>query len=167
MNNPQRNDERLAQWAHQMLGQLPDRRAPSALAPRILAAVAKQRSLPWYRLPWHRWPATHRILSATLMGAAFVALWWFLLPRADTAGATAAQLAASQLDVFRPVTALGDLIAALGNAAILVLRGFNTWVIVTLVAAFALMWTATLGLGTACWRMATGPGSTAFNSTPE
>lgn len=156
MNDPRHNEEPLARWAGNVLGQLPHRTAPRGLAPLILAAVARQRSVPWYRRPWRLWPGSARMLSATLVGGSFAALWWFLLPQADTVSASAAQAAAAQWEVVRPWAALSTLVSAVGKALLLVARGLNPWVLVALGGLLALLWSTTLGLGTACWRMAAG-----------
>lgn len=156
MKDPHNPQEPMAQWADRVLRQLPARPAPPGLAPLILAAVGRQGRRPWYRQPWLQWPAGLRVLSGVLVGAAFVALWWFLLPRADAVGSSAAQMAALPFDVLRPFAAVSNLLAALGRASLLVVRGLNNGVVVAAVAAVALVWSTTLGLGTACWRMAAG-----------
>lgn len=159
MKDPHTHDDGLARWASDVLRQLPTRPAPVALAPRVLAAVARLQSRPWYRQPWRLWPLALQVLSTVLVAGALAALWWFLLPRADAVGTSAAQLAASQWEMARPVTARADLLGALFKAVLLVLRGLNTWVIAAALGALALAWSTTLGLGTACWRMAAGTGS--------
>ncbi len=53
----------LAAWADQTLRQLPMRRAPASLMPRVLAALARQRALPWYQQPWFRWPRHFQMLA--------------------------------------------------------------------------------------------------------
>jgi hypothetical protein len=153
MKDPRHPEDPLARWAGGVLGQLPDRTAPPSLAPRILAAVARHAMRPWYQL---QWPLPLQALAVVLMISAIAAAWGLLLPRADAVGTSAAELAASQLGVVRPVGTLASLASALGNALLLVLRGLNSWVTVAGLGILALFWSTTLGLGTACWRLAGG-----------
>lgn len=156
MKDPRHPEDPLARWAGNVLGQLPDRTAPPSLAPRILAAVARHANRPWYQRPWLQWPAAVQFLSVVLMISVMAAAWSLLLPRADAVGTSAAELAASRLELVRPVGAFTGLLGALGNALLLVLRGMNSWVTVAGVGILALFWSTTLGLGTACWRLAGG-----------
>ncbi|MBL9171943.1 MAG: hypothetical protein JNL10_00285 [Verrucomicrobiales bacterium] len=156
MKDPRHPEDPLARWAGNVLGQLPDRTAPPSLAPRILAAVARHANRPWYQRPWVQWPVALQWVAVALMLSAIAAAWGLLLPRADAVGTTAAELATSQLDLVRPVGSLASMLGALGNALLLILRGLNSWVTVAGVGILALFWSTTLGLGTACWRLAGG-----------
>lgn len=156
MKDPRHPEDPLARWAGNVLGQLPDRTAPPSLAPRILAAVARHAMRPWYQRPWLQWPVALQVVAVVLMIGVIAAAWGLLLPRADAVSTSAAELAASHLGVVRPVGTLASVAGALGNALLLVLRGLNSWVTVAGLGILALFWSTTLGLGTACWRLAGG-----------
>ncbi|MCW5557195.1 MAG: hypothetical protein KIT22_05100 [Verrucomicrobiae bacterium] len=147
----------LARWADGILRQLPDRPAPAGLAERILQAVARHRALPWHRRPWTQWPAGLQVLAGLMAAGVLAAMWWLLLPEADAMTRSAAQAASSRLDALGPWSAVVSLVQSLANALILVLRGLNPWMLAAGAGFLAILWTTTLGLSTACWRLAMGP----------
>jgi len=147
----------LARWADGVLRQLPDRPAPSGLAERILLAVARSRVLPWHRRPWGQWPVALRVLAGLMAAGILSLMWWLLLPEADAMTRSAAQAASSQLDALGPWSAAVSLAHSLANALILVLRGLNPWLLAAGAGFLAILWSTTLGLSTACWRLAVGP----------
>lgn len=57
----------LADRAHRVLRQLPGRRAPSTLAPRVISELARRAQLVWYKQPWTDWPESLRWLSTLLL----------------------------------------------------------------------------------------------------
>ncbi len=156
MNDNGRNEEKLAAWADQALKQLPARRAPATLAPRVLAALAKQRALPWYRQPWLNWPRHFQVLSLVLFAGLLGAITWFLLPHADALTLANAKQTLSQSEAVRPVSVTMGVLSALGNALVLVLGNLQAWVIAAALGALAFLYFSCLGLGTACWRLANG-----------
>jgi len=149
----------LARWAEGILRQLPDHPAPAGLAGRILRAVAGHPALPWHRRPWSEWSAGLRAAAGVAALAALAALWWLLLPEADAVTRSAAQVASSQIEALGPWSAVLNLTRSVGNALLLVLRGLNPWMLAAGAGFFAVLWSTTLGLGTACWRIANGPSS--------
>jgi hypothetical protein len=156
MSDPRKHDEPLAAWTDHALKQLPARPAPATLAPRILAALARRRALPWYRTPWFNWPRHFQVLSAVLAAAVVGVGLWLILPHTDAVTLASAKQAAGNLEIVRPVSVTASILGTLGNAFLLVVKSLNTWVLAGLLGAFALVWSTTLGLGTACWRMASG-----------
>ena len=156
MNEPRKHDEPLAAWTDHALKQLPLRPAPPTLAPRIREALARQQTLPWYRAPWLKWPRHFQVLSAVLAAVVAGLGVWLVLPHTDAVTLASAQQAASQLEIIRPVSTTAGILSALGNAFLLVLKSLNSWILAGLLGAFAFVWSTTLGLGTACWRMAAG-----------
>ena len=159
MNDPRPNrteGDPLATWADRTLRQLPARRAPSTLAPRVLAWLARQQTLPWYQRPWFRWPRHFQLLSVVLGAAIAGAVIWFLLPHADAVSLASAKQAAEQFQPVRDVATTAGIFTTLGNALLLVVKSLNGWLLATLLGAFAVAWSTTLGLGTACWRLAAG-----------
>lgn len=156
MKEGRTSQEPLAEWTDQVLRQLPARRAPATLAPRILQAIARQRALPWYRRPWMEWPRLHQVITAVATLLILGVGGWWVLPHADAVSLTAATEAASQLETVREVSATASILKSLGQALVLVVRSLHTWVLAILLGLAALIWTTTLGLGTACWRLASG-----------
>lgn len=71
-------DRGCERWLDRELRRLPDLPAPAALVHRVMLAVHRRRSLPWYRRPWSAWPPACQILSmflfAGLAGLAIAAV---------------------------------------------------------------------------------------------
>ena len=144
----------LAAWADQALRQLPARRAPATLAPRVLAALARQRVQAWYRRPWLNWPRHFQVLSFLLFAGVIGAAAWVLLPHADAVSLADMERSLAQSDAIKPVSTVVSVSGALGNALLLVLRNTQAWVLAAVLGALAFLWCSCLGLGTACWRLA-------------
>jgi len=156
MKKDRQSDDSLAAWADQVLKQLPPRPAPASLAPRVLAALARQQVLPWYRQPWFVWPRHIQILAA-LASAVIIGLGvWFILPQADSVNLVSAKQAVSQFETVREAHATAEILKSLGSAIVLVVKSLDGWLLAGVLAAFALVWSTTIGLGTACWRLASG-----------
>lgn len=151
--NREPNDP-LAAWADHTLKQLPQRRAPATLAPRVMAALARQRALPWYQQPWFRWPRHLQVLAFLLAGTLLAGLAWVIAPHGDTLSLESARLAASQLELVKPVTTTFDTLGTLGHAGTLLLKNLSGWVLAAALGGAAVVWCSTLGLGTATWRLA-------------
>ena len=86
---------------------LPAPRAPRTLLPRVLAATAARRPVPWYARPWVAWPRAWQVASASaavllLAGGAF-----YLAPLVSgwTTGGEPGRLA-SLLDTLSSASAL-------------------------------------------------------------
>ncbi len=150
--NREPNDP-LATWADHTLKQLPVRRAPATLAPRVVAALARQRGLPWYQQPWFRWPRHLQALAFLLATALLFGLAWFIIPHGDAVSLAAAQQAASQLELVKPVTTTFDVLGTLGHAGTLLFRSLSGWALAAVLGGAAFLWCSTLGLGTAAWRL--------------
>ncbi len=102
------------------------------------------------------WPRGYQVITALAAFAVICAGGWWLLPHADAVSLSSAAGAASQLESVREVSTTADILRSVGQALILVVRNLNSWVLAGVLAMFALIWTTTLGLGTACWRLAAG-----------
>lgn len=153
---PQHPDP-LASWTDQVLKQLPPRPAPSSLIPLVLAAVARRRALPWYRQPWFSWPGPVRLLTAVAASLVLGLGIWLVLPHAEVVSLASAKQAAAQFETVREVHTTADILKSLGSALLLVLKSLNSWVLAGILGAFALLWSTTVGLGTVCWRLTSGP----------
>jgi hypothetical protein len=151
-SNREPNDP-LATWADQTLKRLPNRRAPATLMPRVLAALARQRALPWYQQPWFRWPRHLQALAFVLGAALLASLAWFVIPHGDAVSLTAAKQAATQLELVKPVATTFDILGTLGHAGTRLVKSLSGGALATLLGGAALVWCSTLGLGTAAWRL--------------
>ena len=144
----------LAAWADQALRQLPARRAPATLAPRVLAAMARQKSQAWHQRPWLDWPRHFQLLSFALFAGLVGAAVWFLAPHADAVSLANAKETFAQAEGVRTVSTAVDVLSTLGSAMVLVLRSAHLWVIASVCGVLAILWCSCVGLGTACWRLA-------------
>ena len=144
----------LAVWADQALRQLPARRAPATLAPRVLAASARQKASAWHQRPWLDWPRHFQLLSLALFAGLVGAVVWFLAPHADAVSLANAKQSLAQNEGLRTVSIAVDVLSTLGSAMVMVLRSAHLWVIASACGAMAFLWCSCVGLGTACWRLA-------------
>ena len=152
------SDNPLARWADQTLRQMPVRRAPVNLLPQVMAAISRQRALPWYQQPWFRWPRHLRLLALALSLGLFAGLAWLVVPHGDTMTLAAAKQAALQSEMVKPmvttVSTTTGFLGTLGHAGRLLLGTLPSWTAAVLLGSLALLWCSTLGLGTAAWRLA-------------
>ncbi len=156
-SNREPNDP-LARWTDQTLRQLPGRRAPGTLLPQVMAAIARQRALPWYQQPWFRWPRHFQMLAFALSLGLVAGLAWLVIPHGDIATLAAAKQAALQSEMIKPVVSTvsttSDFLGTLGHAGRLLVGTLPNWTAAALLGGLAFLWCSTLGLGTAAWRLA-------------
>ncbi len=154
MKHNEKETDPLARWADQTLRQVPARRAPAGFRAGVLAEIRRQAALPWYRRPWMQWSRHQRWLSAlAFAGLAFVLLAFGLPTLEDAASQSAVGRFASELT--RSFTHLVTGIQSLGEALQLSLTRIPSTYLAVGVAALAMIWVSTVGLGAACWRVAT------------
>lgn len=156
MNPRKQETDPLARWADKVLTQLPDRPAPAGFATQVLAELRRRAALPWYKRPWLAWPKPHKWLSLIAFATLIFALLGPGIPAGreallDTSWGTKAGLAIEQLDAIpAAATALGRVLRA-GLAQV---SATHVAILAALVAA---LWASTVGLGAACWRIASQP----------
>ena len=142
--------EQLEQLVHTALRSLPDRRAPASLETRVLAALERQASIPWWHRSWNYWPQSVRALFLVVCSGAAVALMFAGL--SVQAGLDSAQVQ----HTFGPALALVDgLVAAgrwLADFTDLLLRQIPTWWLYGAVAFVAGLYAMLFGLGAAAYR---------------
>lgn len=154
MKHNEHENDPLARWADQALRQVPARRAPAGFRAGVLAEIQRQAALPWYRRPWMQWSRYQRWLSAlAFAGFAFVLLAFVLPTLADAASQSVAGRFASELT--HSFTFLITGIQSLGEALRLTLNQLPSTYLAAGLAALATIWVSTVGLGAACWRVAT------------
>ncbi len=131
---------------------LPELRAPSSLAGRVMAKIHSPALVPWYRLSWQQWPVALRLSSLATMlllfGAVGFELW--KLQQYAAASGPATQVASW----FAVVGALWNAINAVAAALVFAIKQFGTGIIVGCLAGLALAWATCLGLGTVYVRLA-------------
>ncbi|HYE32870.1 MAG TPA: hypothetical protein VEH27_15690 [Methylomirabilota bacterium] len=65
-------EQRLEKLIDRKLKMLGERPAPGTLMPRVLAAIAAQKALPWYKRSFQRWPKSAQILFLITAAVAYV-----------------------------------------------------------------------------------------------
>lgn len=80
MNPSPDSHDRLERTIHRALRDLPPRRAPRSLEERVLAEIARQAALPWWRKSFVHWPLPARVgflvLSTAIAGLVLVLTVW-------------------------------------------------------------------------------------------
>ncbi len=126
--------------------------APSALANRIVAAVAERAALPWYRQSWATWPVGLRVAALTVLLLAFAGLSlgaWQL-----TQGAAAPTWLTGW---YADLCALWRTAGVLANTAFALVGQIGSGIIFVGAAVMFTAWVMCIGLGTACVRLAMRP----------
>jgi len=141
----------MESWADTVLRQLPARRAPATLASRVLGEIRTRQVSPWYRQPWRTWSISLQATTTGLTVALLGLMVWGWMSWDWSRGVEFTLGFVPHL--FSSVaTTLGHLLGALW----LVLLHVGGWIFIGSLAVLATAWVATLGLGTTCWRLATG-----------
>jgi len=78
--NHRPDDDKLHDFAHRALRELPPRRAPRSLEQRVLAEIERRAARPWWRKSFHDWPIAARaafilVSSAGVKLAVMVGAW--------------------------------------------------------------------------------------------
>jgi hypothetical protein len=142
---------RLAERIHRELRQLPGLKAPETLVARVLTAIESRAHQPWWKKSWVNWPSSMRL--AFVVGVCALAGGFLYLgiqfSSEVPAGAVITKISAS----FGFLEPLWNLIAALGNALVLVLRAGGQLLFWVTVGFVATMYLTCVGLGTLCYRV--------------
>ncbi|MBK8856920.1 MAG: hypothetical protein IPN11_04330 [Opitutaceae bacterium] len=144
---PKLTNEELEKLIHQTLRSLPDRRAPRTLENRVLAAIAAQQALPWWRQSFTAWPVAARgafLLVTAILAAALLA-WFF-----RTSGQVqSASMLAGPLAMLAKVQAV---VAGIGSFGAIVWRSIPSLWLYGGLAFVVTMYAAFFGLGAAAYR---------------
>ena len=145
-------EPKLGERIQRELRQLPLVKAPTTLAPRVLAAIEARAHQPWWKRSWAAWPKWCRglVLLLGLAAAGGMSYAAYFFGPALTLS-TLGEVTADWVSSFRPVW---EAMVVLANAGLLLLRSGGQlllWIGVLVVAAIYL---TTVGLGTVCYRLA-------------
>jgi len=133
------------------LRSLPDLPAPATLAPRVLAAIARQANPRWYRRPWPAWPRLLQAGSMALLLALFGALCFGGWELQQAAGAASG---VQQLGMwFSGVAALWRSLNVVAGALASVVAHLDSSILLAGFAAAALGYAVCVGLVAAYVRL--------------
>ena len=145
MKNMENSD--LERFIDEQLRRLPDREAPVDLVSHVLAAIARQEALPWYRLPFTRWPLIPRIvLLEVLLGTFGVVAYLVSGPAGQVTISALYEKAAS-------ATWFTSLVRVSGNAMVTLIQGVTGYWIAVAVAVVLAMYGACIAGGVALYKI--------------
>lgn len=146
------HDQELAARIDRELKALPPLSAPPTLAPRVMARLAAQAELAWYRRAWPTWPRALRAASLLLLLGLFGGLCFAGWSASHAPGVTAATEKVG--GALALVSLVGNVLSALGNAAAQVMRHLGTGFIVAAAAVVLLSYAACVAFGSYYLRFA-------------
>lgn len=148
--------EQLEQMIHRTLRSVPERRAPSNLEARVLAAIEARASRPWWQQSFAAWPVPARVAfflaSAGLAKLALMAVVWVM---AGFDGLQFTNAFSTQISWIAHASAI---VSAVGDSFAALYRNIPPLWIYGLLAFFGVMYATLFGLGAAVYRALTKPG---------
>ena len=151
MNDDPENN--LEQEIGRALRQLPLRRAPATLLPRVLAAIQAHAHQPWWQRPLATWPRWMQVITLVLsVGIASLLAWGIGQGIQAVDFAAAGKAVGSFLDRFEFVWTATT---ATGNAFLLVLSKTHPIFLCAAGALCVIAYTSCVGMGTLLYRLAT------------
>jgi hypothetical protein len=131
---------------------LPGLTAPDTLSRRVMAAIERRATVPWYRTAWQNWPLSVRIPALALLVVFFGALCFgvWKLPHTEVATAGAAKVSGW----FSVFVTLWNALNAVVGVLVLAIKQLGTGLLAAILGAIVLAWVMCLGVGTACVRLA-------------
>ncbi len=138
------------QLLHTKLRSLPEAPAPVSLAPAVLAIITQRSQLPWWRQSWFVWPASVRWATAALAFVLVSASGWFAAELWDSTAAAAA----TAMDWLTPPESIRVLTATFGRALATFGQSGYALILTALMAMAGVLYLATLGMATLCYRLA-------------
>ena len=149
--NPNHENE-LEALIDRELKSLPPLSAPDSLASRIMATVATQQRVPWYRAGWQSWPLALRAASFVTLLTLFVGLCfggekaWQFASKSDSAEKVS--------DTFSLLGLMAKTLGALVDAVPQLVRQIGTGYLIAAVALIALAYAACIAFGSFYLRFA-------------
>ena len=152
MNEP---NPQLEELLHRKLRELPDRRAPRTLAPRVMAAIRQRQALAWYQRSWTTWPRGLQIAAMLLFAALGVLVFTGLGPL--TAGFNLAWVSSAFAWVSGTVELFWSVLGAVAGAVPVVLRNVNQLLLLAVAGTAFALYLSCIGMGTAFYRLVLKP----------
>ena len=143
---------RLAERIHRELRQLPPLKAPETLVARVFTAIESRAHQPWWKKSWMNWPSSMRL--AFVVGVCALASGFLYVGFQFSSEVPAGAVSTKVSEWFGFLAPLWNLIAALGNAFVLVVRAGGQLLFWCTVAFVAAAYLTCVGLGTLCYRVA-------------
>lgn len=132
------------------LHELPNRRAPSTLLPRVMAAIQARASLPWYRRSWWEWPSVWQVLSLLGVSGLLGLVTWSCGPGSSGFLAQAGALLTDWMPALEP---MWTLLGTLARALALVVKQVGGWTILAGLGLCLAMYLSCIGVGTVFYRL--------------
>ena len=145
-------EKRLEAAIDRELKGLPELTAPETLSRRVMAAIARRATVPWYRTAWQSWPLSLRIPALAVLVVFFGALCFgaWQLPHTEVVTTGAAHVTGW----FSGLITLWNALSAVLNTIILACKQLGTVFWAAVLGVILLAWVMCLGVGTACVRLA-------------
>jgi hypothetical protein len=153
MPNPiHTEEEELAGLIDRRLKSLPELSAPPTLIHRVMLSVHAQDRLAWWRRSWWSWSLGMRVLALVLL----VGCAWVVsdLVSLGVEGFRLGWLRSAVGEALEPLRPVYEVAATLANACFVVCRVGGQQVLLLAAAAVGASYLLTIGLGTACYRVA-------------
>jgi hypothetical protein len=131
---------------------LPELPAPRTLAPRVLAAIAQQARVPWYRQSWQGWPVPLQAAALVFLLAMFAGLCFagWRLPQSGVFAAALRQIAG----YLAGLGTIWNTVNVLVGAMALVVRNLGTGFLIAVLVDIGLGYALCVSLGTFYVRLA-------------
>jgi hypothetical protein len=144
------HEQRLERTVHRALRSLPPRRAPRSLEERVLAEIARQAALPWWRKSFAHWPLPARV--GFLMLSTGIAAFVLLLTVWGGAGLDALPFRSAFAQQFAWMESGLTVVRALKGFVDIVVRNVPPLWFYGIVAFIAALYAAFFGLGAAAYK---------------
>ena len=145
-------ENQLAARVQQELNTLGELSAPSALAGRVLRAIAQGTAVPWYRSGWQSWPLGLQWAALAALLLLFAGICFGFSELSHVARVSPAAQQAGEWFAWFGV--LCKTAGVLADALVTAFRHLGTGVLIGCGLALLAAYAACVGLGTACVRLA-------------
>ena len=130
---------------------LPNLRAPSSLAARVMATIEQRTTVPWYRQAWQNWPRPLQAVAALILVGAFSGLCFLSWQFVRTPDFAAASNRIGGL--FGGLGVIWNTLGVLKSALFLAVKNVNPAILIGCGVALAMGYAMCLGLGTVYVRL--------------
>ena len=146
-----RDPEKLERLIHQTLRSVPDRRAPFSLEGRVLAAIAAQAALPWWRKSFLQWPLAAQVaFLVVIAGVVKLVMLGLVWATGDFEFVQFRNAFATQ---FSWIELIGSAVAGVADFCAVVFRAIPPLWLYGGLAVLASLYATLFGLGAAAYRV--------------